>query len=37
MSRNYDFFLEPGLIIVGNGNSDVIFRIAGGMKFGVVR
>jgi hypothetical protein len=37
MSRSYDLFLEPGLIFVGNGSSDVIFRVSGGLKFGLVR
>lgn len=37
VGRAYDLYFEPGLIITGNGDSDVILRLAGGMKFGVVR
>jgi hypothetical protein len=36
ISRSYDLFVEPGLIFVGNGHSDVILRIAVGLKFGVL-
>jgi hypothetical protein len=37
MSSNYLFFVEPGLIIMGNGDTDVILRVAAGLKFGMVR
>ncbi len=37
MGRTYDFFVEPGLIFTGNGESDVMLRIAFGLKFGMGR
>lgn len=36
LNRSYDLFVEPGLIIVGNGHSDVIFRVSVGAKFGIL-
>lgn len=37
LNRTYDLFVEPGLIITGNGNSDVVFRLSAGVKFGVLK
>ena len=36
INPNLDLFIEPSLIFVGNGASDTIFRISGGIRFGVL-
>lgn len=36
LGRKKKFFVEPGLLIVNTGNNtDVMFRLSGGLKFGV--
>jgi hypothetical protein len=36
-SRNSILFVEPGVIIAGNGESDVWFRLSVGARFGIIR
>lgn len=36
MRGGMDMFLEPGIIITGNGDTDVIFRTSFGARFGML-
>jgi hypothetical protein len=37
MARNAKLFIEPGIIIYGNGGTDVMFRLSMGGRFGLLR
>lgn len=37
LQRNLDIFVEPGLIIQDYGETDVIFRLSFGGRFGILR
>jgi len=36
-SRGTNFFVEPGVIITDNGDTDVTFRLSVGARFGVLK
>lgn len=37
VNRGTDIFIEPGIIISGNGGTDAVFRLSFGGRFGILR